>query len=400
MSRELDDWITGYLQYTEGSEPPRSYHVWCGLSVIAGALQRKVRLEWGFERIYPNLYVILIGASGRTRKGVALGIAKDLLTSISGIAIAPESSSGRESTVLAMKRAMANYEDPYDGKIKVHCSLTAFSEELSVFLGQGDTKYLANLTDWYDSKDSWTYETIGRGTDSLQGLCFNLAGGTAPDWIQSMLPPEAIGGGWTARVIFVVEERKGKTVPKHELTEVEQELRDKLVRDLERISYIKGRAFFTKGGEEAYTSWYTAEDAKLAAGKPAVEDSRFASYCERRPTHLRKLMMIYSASRGDDLQLTEEDFARAKQTLELAERKMHKTFGGLGQARYSDATEKIKEYIQLMGTTTRKVLLAKFYRDVDGSTLHTIEETLTQMGCIKVQLLPKDGDKVYYWVKD
>lgn len=398
MSRELDDWLTSYLQYTENSEPPKSYHTWCGLSVIAGALQRKVRLEWGFERLYANLYVILIGASGRTRKGVALGIAKEILSSVGGIAIAPESSSGRESTVLAMKRAFSNFEDPYDGKIKVHCSLTAFSEELSVFLGQGDVKYLANLTDWYDSKDSWTYETIGRGTDSLQGLCFNLAGGTAPDWIQSMLPAEAIGGGWTARVIFIVEEAKGKTVPKHDLTEEEQQLREKLVRDLERISYLKGRYFFTPTGEQAYVSWYTSEDAKLAKGEQAVEDSRFAAYCERRPTHLRKLMMLYSASRGDSLELDLCDFENAERTLKLAERKMHKTFGGLGAAKYSDATEKIKDYVQMMGTTTRKVLMAKFYRDVDGPTLRTIEETLDQMKLIKISLLPKDGDKLYTWI--
>ena len=345
------------------------------------------------------MYIILVGPSGRTRKGVALKIAKEILSSVSGISIAPESSSGRESTVLAMKRAMANYEDPYDGKIKVHCSLTAFSEELSVFLGQGDTKYLANLTDWFDSADSWTYETIGRGTDSLQGICFNLAGGTAPDWIQSMLPQEAIGGGFTARIIFIVEESKGQTVPKHDMTQEELNLREKLIRDLERISYLKGRFFFTPEGEKAYIDWYTQQDELLTKGKPAVEDNRFAYYCERRATHLRKMMMITSASRGDSLQISVEDFTRAEDILRQAERKMHRTFGGLGQAKYSDATEHILDYIKAMGTTTRKVLLARFYRDVDGPTLHTIEETLVQMGAIKVALLPKDGDKVYTWIK-
>src|SRR5712664_2830695 len=399
VSRELADWLTSYLEFTKNSEPPQSYHTWCGLSVIAGALQRKVRLEWGFEKIYANLYIILAGPSGRTRKGVALGIAKSILSSISGISIAPESSSGRESTVLAMKRAMANYEDPYDGKIKIHCSLTAFSEELSVFLGQGDVKYLANLTDWYDSTDSWTYETIGRGTDSLQGICFNLAGGTAPDWIQSMLPQEAIGGGFTARIIFIVEEAKGQTVPKHDMTQEELDLREKLIRDLERISYLKGRYFFTPDGEAAYIDWYEKQDALLTKGQAAVEDNRFASYCERRATHLRKVMMLMSASRGDSLEISLDDFTRAEATLRGAERKMHRTFGGLGQAKYSEATERVLDYIKMMGTTTRKVLMAKFYRDVDGPTLHTIEETLVQMGAIKVTLLPKDGDKVYYWLK-
>ena len=399
MSRELPDWIDAYLQYTANTEPPTSYHVWCGLSVIAGALQRKTYINWGFEVIYPNMYIILVGPSGRTRKGVALGIAKEILGSVSShIHIAPESSSGRESTIMAMKRAMNSFEDPTDNKIKIHCSLTAFSEELSVFLGQGDVKYLANLTDWYDSKDSWAYETIGRGMDSLQGLCFNLAGGTAPDWLQSMLPPEAVGGGWTARVIFIVEEIKGKTVSKYDRTPEDIALQETLVRDLERISQLKGRFQLDPEADSAYTQWYEAEDSKLKNGHQAVEDHRFAAYCERRSTHIRKLMMAYSASRCDDLVITLPDFNRSLTTLTMAERKMHKTFGGLGKARYGDATEQIKDYIKMMGATTRKVLLARFYRDIDGPTLRTIEETLEQMQLIKVKLLPNEKDKLYEWV--
>ncbi|MDE3023542.1 MAG: hypothetical protein KGI54_17110, partial [Pseudomonadota bacterium] len=239
MARELQDWLEAYLTYTDNSESPLSYHTWCGLSVIAGALQRRIYLKWGLGQvIYPNLYVVLIGPSGRTRKGVALGIAKDFLKQIKTISIAPESSSGRQAMILAMKRSFINFQDPTDGKVKFHCAITAFSEELSVFLGQGDIAYLSNLTDWYDSKDDWEYETVGRGKDTLQGLCLNLMGGTAPDWIQSMIPPEAVGGGFTSRVIFVVEERKRKIVPEHFVTDAEKELQGKLVRDLERISKL------------------------------------------------------------------------------------------------------------------------------------------------------------------
>ena len=148
MERVLPDWLDSYLQYTENTESPRSYHEWCGLSVLAGALQRRVYLNMGFETIYPNMFVILIGPSGAARKGVALGIAKSFLSAVPTISVAPESTSGREAIILAMKRALSNFKDPLDGRIKFHCSLTAFSEELSVFLGQGDIKLLANLTDF------------------------------------------------------------------------------------------------------------------------------------------------------------------------------------------------------------------------------------------------------------
>lgn len=352
----------------------------------------------GFEQIYPNMYVMLVGPSGRTRKGVALNIAKSILQQVPGVSVAPESSSGREALILAMKRAMANFQDARDGRIKFHCSLTAFSEELSVFLGQGDIKYLANLTDWYDSKDNWEYETVGRGKDSLQGLCFNLAGGTAPDWIQSMLPQEAIGGGFTARVLFIVEDRKRQTVPEHILTEEDMAMQRALVRDLERIGQLSGEFIFSPDGKDAYTSWYAEQDALLARGEPAIEDPRFAAYCERRATHLRKLMMLFSVSRGDELVLEVVDFQRAIKTLKHAERNMHKTFGGLGKARYSDSTEQVINYIKTMGITTRGALLAKFYRDIDAPTLRVIEESMTQMGIVKIRLLPDKAEKVYEWV--
>lgn len=397
MTREVEDWVEGYLNYTKNSEPPTIYHHWGAMAIIAGALQRKVHIKMGFERIFPNLYVILVGHSGRTRKGVALDVAYKMLTTLSTVSIAPESSS-REAIILAMKRAMSNFEDPVTGTINVHCSLTAFPEELAVLLGQGDIKLLANLTDWFNSKDEWSYETVGRGRDALQGVCLNLFGATAPDWIQSMLPQEAVGGGFTSRVIFVVAERKRDTVPEHNLTNEEILLQEKLARDLERIHQLKGQFQFDHAGMKAYTDWYLHQDKELSDGRPAVEDRRFAGYCERRATHLRKAMMIMSASRSDALELTKADFDRGLALLLTTEKKMHKTFGGLGTAPHSDIAEKVMTYIQTMTITTRSQLLTKFYHDLDASALAEVEQLLEQMKVVTIKLLPDKREKVYTWV--
>lgn len=398
MSRECEDWIATYLEYTKNSEPPTIYHNWGAYCIIAGALQRKVHLKMGFERIYPNLYVILVGNSGRTRKGVALDVAYKMLSTISTVSIAPESSS-REAIILAMKRAMRNFENPEDGTINVHCSLTAFPEELAVLLGQGDIKLLANLTDWYNSKDEWSYETVGRGRDALQGVCLNLFGATAPDWIQSMLPQEAVGGGFTSRVIFVVAENKRATVPEHTLTDHELMLQEKLKRDLERIHQVQGMYQFDAKGKDAYMTWYLDQDKKLSEGRPAIEDRRFAGYCERRATHLRKLMMITSASYGDSLLITERDFKVALDLLTRTEQKMYKTFGGLGSAPHSDIAEKVMNYIQALGITTRSQLLTKFYHDLNAGALAEIEVLMEQMKVVEIKLLPDKKEKVYTWVK-
>lgn len=394
--RDLSDWISAYLKYTDRSEPPLAYHTWISISMIAGALQRKTFLQWGFEKIYPNMYIILVGPSGRARKGLALGIGKDILTGVNGVQMTAENAT-REALIRSMKTGVGNFMTP-DGQVHQHCSITCFSEELSVFLGQGDIKFLASLTDWYDSKDNWTYETKGCGKDHLQGLCFNLLGATAPDWLQSMLPQEAVGGGFTSRVIFVVEDKKSKTTPRHDLSEEEYALKESLVKDLNRINNMTGQFKFTPEGEDKYVQWYIDHDARLNKGEYPVEDARFNGYAERRATHIRKLMMIMSASRGDDMLITPMDFDRANKILHSCELKMSRTFGGLGQAKYANATEKIMDYIRGMGgPVSRQDVMAKFYRDVDGATMRIIEEVMEQTGFVEIRLMTSSGNKIYVW---
>lgn len=395
-ARRASDWLSAYLQYSDKSEPPRSYHTWVGISLIAGAMQRKCCLEWGFETLYPNFYIILVGPSGRARKGVAIGIGKDLITEVPSVKLVAENIT-REALIRAMKDATGNYTDR-SGAVKFHSSITAMSEELSVFLGQQDIKFLASLTDWYDSKNKWTYETKGTGIDEINGVCFNLLGGTAPDWLQSMLPQEAVGGGFTSRVIFIVEDRKGKTVPKSVLTDDDKRIRQALIDDLTAISNLSGVFKFSAGAEDKYIKWYTDEDEKMQKGIMPVNDPRFNGYCERRATHLRKLMMVLSASRSDSLVIDAVDFDRALMLLAAAELKMYKTFGGLGKSAYGDATQRVMEYIRRLGIVAQSDLMRTFYRDVDPGTLRVVEETLTQMRVISIKRHPETNNVFYEWI--
>lgn len=340
------------------------------------------------------MYVILVGPSGRARKGVALGIGKDLLTEITGVVRTSENAT-REALIRCMKGATLNSIMP-DGKILFHCSVTCFSEELSVFLGQNDIKFLASLTDWYDSKDNWTYETKSQGKDHLQGLCFNLLGATAPDWIQSMLPQEAVGGGFTSRIIFVVEEQKGKTVAEHILSPEELVLREALISDLNKINNMAGPFTFDPPGKAAYIAWYNQYDKEIRSGRMPVEDERFSGYAERRATHVRKLMMIMSASRNDSRILTVQDFERANLLLKATEMKMSKTFGGLGKAKYADVTEKVITYIARVKVVNKQDLMRKFYRDVDSQAMRIIEEVMDSMKVVHISVT--NGVTIYKWI--
>ena len=93
LKRKLPNWLDAWMVYTENSEPPILFRKWVGISCIAAALQRMVRIEWGPSLVwYPNFYIVLVGPSA-TGKGTAMSPAMNLLTKIPSVELAPEATS-------------------------------------------------------------------------------------------------------------------------------------------------------------------------------------------------------------------------------------------------------------------------------------------------------------------
>lgn len=395
MARILNDWISYYLKYTENTEPPESYHHWTAVSLIAGALQRKVYIRAGHGTIFSNLYVVLVGGSGRTRKGTAMDLGIEIFKEL-GLEITAESIT-REALIKALANSVDNFEDKTTNEIVFHCSLTTFSKELSVFLGEKDLRFLADLTDWYDSLDRWKYQTKNSGTDFIRGLCYNLLGATAPDWLQSIIPIEAVGGGFTSRIIFVVEENKKQIVPFPILTDEEKTLKQHLTADLQKIANLTGEFKLDNETMILYQDWYLEQEARMEKGDYPIPDPRFIGYCERRATHIRKLALIMSASRGDSRLITELDFNRAKVLLEVTEKKMPKVFGGLGRSSTGAMVFTILEYLRDRKKVTKTELIKTFYRDISSMEFEEIIKTLKHMKVIREDYNEQKKEYIFHY---
>ena len=96
--------------------------------------------------------------------------------------------------------------------------------------------------------------------------------------------------------------------------------------------------------------------------------------------------------------ITAPDFHNAMKLLQDAEVNMPKTFGGLGKARSSEESNVVINYVKALGTTTRRMVLQKFFRDIDAQTLSNIEVLMQQMGVVKITLKPELADKIYTWI--
>jgi len=373
MSRNVKDWISGFEEYTFKSEPPDLYKKWVAISAIASALQRKTYLEWGSITFYPNMYIVLVGPSGKCRKGTAMGPANAILREL-GINMAAEAIT-REALIREMKNAAITTITPETGEVDLHSSLTIYSQELTVFLGYNNTQLMSDLTDWYDCAPRWVYRTKNMGTDDIIGVWVNLIGATTPELIQTALPRDAVGGGLTSRIIFVFEDKKGKISPCPFLSEKEIMLKEDLVIDLEKINMMRGPFKVTEDFIEKYSKWYIKQE-----DNPPFADIRFAGYFERRPNHTMKLSMIISASEGDKMIITGEHFERALSIILHTEKKMPYTFGGLGRAQMSETLHNVMVHIGSVKTLTFKDLMNMYRYDATKDELMNIIETLKSMG--------------------
>lgn len=383
MARRLDDWLTRYVEYcSDISEPPVSFHRWCGVSLIAAALQRKCYVPWGPLTFFPNMYIVIVAPSGRARKGTAVGFYTTFAEEL-GLPLAAEAIT-REALIQALNATRKT--DPLeDGTMDTHSSLTIISPELTVFLGYNNHQLMSDLTDWYDCRSRWIYRTKTSTSDEILGVWVNMFGATTPELIRSTLPFDAIGGGLTSRIIFVYEENKGKVCPAPFLTPEHHKTQKNLMVDLEKIHMMRGAFKPTPEFLKAWVEWYCTE----AQQYPFV-DPKFGGYSERRPNHLMKLSMIISAGRRDNQQMTESDFHTAREYLLEAESKMPNVFAGMGRMENADVVQAVLSEIQRCKHITYKDLMTKFYRDADDQRMQQIVQTLAAGGFLR-QLRTEQG---------
>ena len=375
QERALEDWLDGYMEYTEDSEPPKMFHLWTAISTIASAMQRKCYLRWGTLTFYPNMYIVLVAPSGKCRKGTAMDPARDLLNTLA-LPLAAESTT-REALIRALREANSTNFDPNTGDQHFHSSLSIHAKELTVFLGYDNHQLMMDLTDWFDCHNRWTYRTKTQGDDDIIGVWVNLIGATTPELIQNALPPDAVGGGLTSRIVFVYESRKYKTAIYP--TPGDQNLYKGILSDLERVHLMAGQFKVTDDFVDVWSEWYPAQEME-----PPNLGPNLSGYLERRPTHIMKLSMIISASRSSELLITGDDINKAINVLHATEKRMPQVFSGVGKSQIISILPRIMSYIAELKTVTKPKLMERFIADIDDFMLDRVLKTLQTMKYIQI----------------
>ena len=103
--------------------------------------------------------------------------------------------------------------------------------------------------------------------------------------------------------------------------------------------------------------WYAT---LWAPDQMQLDDKQLEGYRARKQTHMMKLALVLSASRGDSMEITFEDVVLANKMLEATEPNLDKVFSRIGRTEESLQAERFIDFVRRYG----KVPYMKAYQHI------------------------------------
>lgn len=314
----------------------------------------------GYE-IYPNLYVVLVGEPAVVRKSTTVGFSEVLLTNKALMGANTITFAG---DVTSHSKLLGALNDSPDSSVSIT------SGEFSSLVQTSPESMYELLTDIFDNKAKFKWETWAHGNNEITTPVVNLIAATTPAWMSKQPQEYFVGGGFASRVLFLYEEEPRQLeiyydhVDHNELAKMEAQL----VLDLRYISNLSGEfSHDSPKTKEAIRQWYKESKTK-------VEDDRLKGYYGRKHVHAHKIAMLLSLAERDDLKVTLAHWKEALKMLDYIETRMTKAFSTLGTNPFTMVMSGIVEYLDGKEKVTFQQIAGRFYRE--GLTLEQLKSAL------------------------
>jgi len=358
MARNFPNFLTAYQDYAADGFCPPQFHLWTGLSIVAGALERKVWLEQHLDHAsimhYPNIYALLVSHPA-VGKSTAMERGMDILEDMRSMFNPNFKIIPNQITEPALIDVMKVRDEIRVGPstFVFHSSGFFYASEASASALQNlYGEFTSTLTAFYDCPKWFRKKTKGeKEMTELPNVCFNVLAGSTFNYLKSLVNEESVMGGFASRIIYVICRdrmvRKSKWAPTKKLDHTgKREMRDKLIEDLNAIHSLVGR--FTP--DQDFVDAWEADQPEFDRYLISLDSPRMESLMARKFTNLMKVCMLLSVCEGDSLTLTKSHWERAKVIMDEVTRENPLI---LSQAMIADRSNQSGIY-QLIGQTLKK----------------------------------------------
>lgn len=240
-------WLYDWVTYADPiSESPKEFLFFSGLIALSASCRNEVWIpEEGNGKIFPNLWVTVLGPSSISAKSTSINTIRRLLRDASAGEIKTPDTFSLEALLVFMRE---------------HAAILLVQDELGSFLMSARRDYNAGtielLTRLYDYHDTVERYTIAHGPIIIREPALTFLSASTVEWFKSNLRESDIRGGFVARMGFSYSSGSNKTIPWRDERHGGQQF-NHLVTGLHPITSIESRRMTVSiAAREIYEAWY------------------------------------------------------------------------------------------------------------------------------------------------
>lgn len=276
-----------YMEWAKDqTDAPVIYHRLMAYTILSSILRKQVYLEFGYKKLYPNLYGLIIGNSSLHRKSWSMGMGMHLLDRIKPDLEIQETSS-RESFI-------SEFAMPERDGCGIICI-----DELKGFMtrvtkGHHFNGFIQDLSSIYDNR------TIRRrkGVNEKEKEEFriidpflNFVGCCSMEWLEQSIQESDILGGFFTRFLWAIHTKSNKN-PQTDPLPPDPIKTTELLSRLDEIRNIIGMISWDKSVSYQWESWYKYF-------RMGNQTSQWDATAERSTVIVKKLAMLNCVARNE-----------------------------------------------------------------------------------------------------
>lgn len=402
------------------SEASDAYYFASLLTTVGALMGRSVMVYYAGE-LYPNIYTVIEGPTGISRKSSATKSAIKTIRDVDPTLIIRRSLSTVEGLINILKAPTEEELEEYEQKTEAFKKeliaqepekpipifeyegrrLLVTFDEFSLLLKktkrESSSTLIQGLTEAYDCPDTLDNPTKERPMSAYKP-CVSLIGLTTKAWLERTLDYDDLLGGFVNRFIFFMGEPKNP-IPKPPKPDANAWNHVKICLQQARNAYHKASS--KEGSSQEYTLTTEADELWESyyldwyQRQRQCNDETMTCLWQRLPNHAMKTALLYGCleDKQGTAQITCEQLQAGIDLATYAEKSYEYLFRGFGFSKRARIEATIEEKLK-MRRMTRRELRHAISSAIDTGELNTAILNMTRIGKVGEISVPVGKDSM------